>query len=133
MPVVAAVIRKGPEYLVGRRPERKRHGGRWEFPGGKVREGESDLEATRRELNEELDLAVTGLGATLYTAVDPGSPFRIRFIEVKVRGDARPLEHSALRWATPAELSGMPLAPTDARFVAEFLTQGAHWHGRSER
>jgi mutator protein MutT len=121
VPVVAAVIRRGPEYLVGRRPAQKRHGGLWEFPGGKIQEAESDLEATRRELAEELAIEVVSLGPVLFTTTDPGSVYRIRFIEARVVGSPQPLEHSELRWATPTELIEMPLAPSDARFVSECL------------
>ena len=56
--VIAAVIQRGDKYLLGQRPESKRHGGLWEFPGGKVHDGESRLEAIRRELAEELALKV---------------------------------------------------------------------------
>jgi hypothetical protein len=45
--VLASVIERDQRLLVCRRPLHKRHGGLWEFPGGKVREGESDLEAVR--------------------------------------------------------------------------------------
>ena len=38
--VVAAIIQRDGRFLVGRRPAHKRHGGLWEFPGGKVDEGE---------------------------------------------------------------------------------------------
>lgn len=115
--VVAAVVRRGDRYLVGRRPGHKRHGGLWEFPGGKVRTGESGLEAAARELREELALTVTGVGATLHTAQDPGSPFVIDFVEVDTTGEPRALEHSELRWCAPAELTGLALAPSDAAFV----------------
>ncbi len=50
--VIAAVIRRGPELLVCRRPAHKRHGGLWEFPGGKCEPGESDADTARRELLE---------------------------------------------------------------------------------
>jgi 8-oxo-dGTP diphosphatase len=40
IPVIAAIIRRGERYLVGRRPDGKRHGGLWEFPGGKLMDGE---------------------------------------------------------------------------------------------
>ena len=43
--VVAAVIERGGRWLVGRRPIGKRHGGLWEFPGGKVNDGETTLDA----------------------------------------------------------------------------------------
>ncbi|HSG49130.1 MAG TPA: NUDIX domain-containing protein, partial [Longimicrobiales bacterium] len=56
IPVIAAVIHRDGRYLVGRRPDDKRHGGLWEFPGGKLDPGESWLEAARRELSEELEM-----------------------------------------------------------------------------
>ena len=62
--VVAAVIRRGDTLLVGRRPEAKRHGGMWEFPGGKIDPGETPEDAARRELAEELALSVTAVGRT---------------------------------------------------------------------
>jgi 8-oxo-dGTP diphosphatase len=117
--VVAAVVRREERYLVGRRPEHKRHGGLWEFPGGKVREGESRLDAVRRELAEELDLRVTGLGRVLFSARDESAPFLIDFVETEVEGTPVPLEHAELAWLNSKELSELLLAPADARFVAD--------------
>lgn len=124
--VVAAVMRRDGAYLVGRRPGGKRHGGLFEFPGGKVRPGESDADALARELAEELDLRLTSAGPVLFSAADPGAPFRVHFVAVRARGVPTPLEHDELSWATPDELrSGrFPLAPSDARFVAEALSGG---------
>ena len=42
IPVVAAVIRRENKVLLARRPDHKRHGGLWEFPGGKIDEGETE-------------------------------------------------------------------------------------------
>jgi 8-oxo-dGTP diphosphatase len=50
--VLAAVVRRGDRYLVARRPAHKRHGGMWEFPGGKVEDGESTDQALQREVEE---------------------------------------------------------------------------------
>jgi 8-oxo-dGTP diphosphatase len=117
IPVLAAVIRRDDRYLVGRRPHEKRHGGLWEFPGGKVLEGESMLDAAARELDEELGLAVVSLGRRLFTVEDAGSPFVIEFYETDASGSPRALEHTELGWFTVAEHVGMDLAPADARFV----------------
>lgn len=121
IPVVAAVVEEAGRFLVARRPEGKRHGGLWEFPGGKVRETEGVLEAVRRELKEELGLDVEGLGRERFRVRDPGSHFLIRFVEVRVRGEPRLLEHSSLEWRSPAGLLELPLAPSDHRFVRECL------------
>lgn len=120
--VVAAVIARGKSYLVCRRPEHKRYGGLWEFPGGKVLDDESIVEAVGRELAEELDVTVLDVGQPLFVAQDPGSPFLIEFRPVAVRGEPRALEHTAVRWASVPELSQLRLAPADARFVREHLS-----------
>lgn len=122
IPVVAAVARRGDRYLVGRRPEHKRHGGLWEFPGGKLDPGESWAGGAARELEEELALTLVRLGRTLYETRDPRSPFVIRFIEAEVSGTIEAREHSAVGWFTPSELADMPMAPSDAAFVEEVLT-----------
>lgn len=120
--VVAAVVRRGDDYLLGRRPAHKRHGGLWEFPGGKVRDGESTLEAARRELSEELSLDVDGIGATRFTRRDPGSPFVIDFVEVSTTGDPEAREHEEIGWFTVGELADLDLAPTD-RVFADLLAR----------
>ena len=85
--VVAAVIEKKRKYLACKRPGNKRHGGLWEFPGGKVRENETDIEAVRRELAEELNVHVIEVGATLFKVPDPGSEFLIVFKSVRIIGE----------------------------------------------
>lgn len=122
--VVAAVVRQEDRYLVCRRPPHKRHGGLWEFPGGKLLRNETRAEAVRRELAEELDLEVTELGSVLFRAADEGAVFDILFIETSTAGTPVLREHSELGWFTATELGDLPLAPADARFAAS-LPAGA--------
>ena len=119
--VLAAVIRDGDRYLVCRRPAGKRHGGRWEFPGGKIQAGESRSQAAARELREELDLRLVSLGETVCSHRDPESPFLVHFMEATVEGSPTALEHEELRWVTAEELESLSLAPTD-RECADRLT-----------
>lgn len=119
--VVASVIRRNGRVLVCKRPEGKRHAGLWEFPGGKVRPGESVAGAVRREILEELGLKVESVGETLFTARDPGSPYVILFVETAVSGEPEALEHEEVQWLRPEALSSLPLAPADRRFVAARL------------
>jgi 8-oxo-dGTP diphosphatase len=123
--VVAAVVQREGRYLLGLRPRAKRHGGHWEFPGGKVQPGESTLGAARRELAEELDLRVVTLGRCRLSVRDDGSPFVIDFFDVEVEGSPTALEHEAVGWFTPDELRSLPLAPADARFAAGLASEGA--------
>jgi 8-oxo-dGTP diphosphatase len=116
--VVAAVVRRGDHYLVCQRPAHKRHGGLWEFPGGKLMVGESLAEAARRELREELGVEVTATGAVLHVAADPGSAFVIEFLEVTITGTPQPTEHALVAWVAAPALARLPLCPSDATFVA---------------
>jgi 8-oxo-dGTP diphosphatase len=124
IPVLAAVIRRGDHYLLARRPAHKRHGGLWEFPGGKLEPGESWLDAARRELREELDVDVVAVGEPVHRRRDPGSPFQIVFVEVEMEGEARATEHDELRWVVVGELARLELAPADAAFAARLRGDG---------
>lgn len=121
IPVLAAVIRRGQNYLLCRRPLHKRHGGLWEFPGGKVNPGETREAAATRELAEELALQARGIEAPLFTIQDSGSTFLIEFVPVEVHGEPRLLEHASLEWLTMREAAQLDLAPSDRRFVEHAL------------
>jgi len=56
--VVAAVIQRDGKYLITQRRESAVLAGLWEFPGGRVEEGETDQEALRREVKERLGVGV---------------------------------------------------------------------------
>ena len=116
-------MRDGDRYLVCRRPAHKRHGGLWEFPGGKLEPGESLLEAARREIREELGVDVRDVGKMMLAVADRGSPFVIEFVPVTIVGEPQCLEHSELAWVELCELRGLELAPSDRAF-AEFLDGG---------
>lgn len=123
--VVAAVISRGERYLVCQRAAGDRHGGLWEFPGGKLEPGESWLEAARRELREELGIeVVSGARSPRFVARDPDSPYEIGFLDVRIEGEPSCHEHQQLAWRSAAELADLPLAPSDRRF-AEHLTISA--------
>lgn len=115
--VVAAVVQRGDRLLVCQRPHHKRHGGLWEFPGGKCEPGESDHDAIVRELAEELGVQAVVTGEALFTVADHGSPYMIAFIPVTIDGEPACLEHAALTWEAPEQLLRLALAPSDWRFV----------------
>lgn len=115
--VVAAVVRRDGRYLLCLRPQHKRHGGLWEFPGGKVEKGESFERAIKRELDEELGLLAVSVGNVLYTSQDQDSVFRIHFLEVETDGEPVAHEHDQVTWCSSLQMVEIPLAPTDLRFA----------------
>jgi 8-oxo-dGTP diphosphatase len=117
IPVVACVIEREGRVLVCQRPSHKRHGGLWEFPGGKQEAGETRLAAARRELGEELGVEVTAVGPVAFAIVDPGSSFRIEFVPTTAEGEPRAREHPRIEWVGDAELLALPLAPSDAVYA----------------
>lgn len=116
--VVATVIKREGRYLVALRPPEKRHGGMWEFPGGKLDPCESLFDAACREVREELGIEVDRIGEILQIVRDPGSEFAIHFVDTQASGIPVPLEHTELRWCTPKDLRTIRLAPADAHFAA---------------
>lgn len=127
--VVASVIQREDRLLVCRRPAHKRHGGLWEFPGGKVEPGEDALAAVRRELMEELGVEVVSVGPVELSVSDPGSEFVIDFLPVEIEGDPACLEHAALAWLAESELTRLALAPSDRRYVLHRLGTQLHRPG----
>ena len=117
--VVAAVIQCSGRYLVAQRPNDKHHGDLWEFPGGKIKEFETESSAISRELKEELELTVTSVGSKL-AELDDGA-VALSFIEVSVTGIACLNEHQAIRWEAPDHLRKIDLCPLDRRFVEDVL------------
>jgi mutator protein MutT len=115
--VVASVIEQDRRLLICRRAVHKRHGGLWEFPGGKIEPDESDFDAVQRELGEELGVRVRAVGSVEFSMHDPGSPFVIDFLPVDIDGEPQCLEHSALTWVTEEALLTFPLAPSDRQYA----------------
>jgi 8-oxo-dGTP diphosphatase len=93
--------------------------GLWEFPGGKVHDGEAPAAALVRELAEELDVAVE-IGDPLTFAVHEEAGLRILllFYEAAIRhGEPRPREGQEVAWVPPADLRRYPTPPADAVLV----------------
>lgn len=85
--VLKSVIQASNRFLICQRRLHGRRAGLWEFPGGKVWDGESDFDAARRKLFEELNVAVVEVGPVEFSVADPGSDFVIRFPPVTIEGE----------------------------------------------
>ncbi len=113
------------QVLIARRPEGKAMAGLWEFPGGKVHEGESPEAALQRELAEELAIGVMSEAMTpfsfashVYEAFHLLMPvFRIERWE----GEVRAREHAALAWVAPGDLSRHAMPPADLPLIPTII------------
>jgi A/G-specific adenine glycosylase len=117
--VTAAVLQRGKDVLIARRPEKGLLGGLWEFPGGKVETGESLPEGLRREICEELGVEIT-VGEALGIYRHAFTHFKITlhaFHCTLLAGEPRPLQASDLRWVAPAELGSYPMGKVDRQIA----------------
>jgi 8-oxo-dGTP diphosphatase len=117
--VGAAIIACG-RVLACERADPPEVAGRWEFPGGKVEPGETEVEALIRECYEELGVRVE-VGDRIGRDVPLGHGRAVLRVYAArlVDGDLpRPLEHSELRWLTANELHSVVWLPADAPIVA---------------
>jgi 8-oxo-dGTP diphosphatase len=90
--------------------------GLWEFPGGKIGDEESPVEALQRELAEELGIQVTA--SQPYLNLHHEYPDRTVdlefFLVTEWNGEPAGLEGQGVRWVTPSELDATELLPADA-------------------
>jgi 8-oxo-dGTP diphosphatase len=101
--------------LVARRPEHVHQGGRWEFPGGKLRPGEGRREGLARELDEELGIRPTVARPLIHVIHDyPERRVGLDVWRVTAwAGQLRPREGQPLAWRAPAELDPAAFPPAD--------------------
>ncbi len=117
--VVAAValIDADGRVLLAKRPEGKDMAGLWEFPGGKLREGETPEAALVRELAEELSLDITeSCLAPIAFASHSYQDFHLLmplFVCRVWKGKARPAEGQELKWVFPEDMGDLPMPPAD--------------------
>lgn len=128
--VVAAVIaREDGRILIAQRGPGRRNPGEWEFPGGKVEEGEDPRAALVRECDEEMGCPIE-VGAPYETifVVNEKHAVLLLFYTARLRdGDPRPIEHSDLRWVTPQEMAAYELLEADRGLPAQFVRRFPHF------
>ena len=119
--VAAAVIRGvDGRILIARRADCQHQGGLWEFPGGKVEEGEGVEAALARELREELGIEVTRSRALIRVSHDyPDKQVLLDVREVEAfTGEPHGAEGQPLAWVTPRELSQYDFPEANKPIVA---------------
>lgn len=117
--VVCGIIYSGDKIFIARRKKGKSMEGYWEFPGGKIEDGESEKSALIRELHEEFGMKLTvqeRIGENLHQYDD----FTIRLIAYKCLFKEASFEltdHDAYEWVGRNDLSEYQLAPADLPLI----------------
>lgn len=118
--VVGAAIIAAGRVLACARSSPPEAAGRWEFPGGKVEPGETEVAALIRECAEELAVRIE-VGRRIGRDVRMGHGRSVlRVYAARLVGDAepQPLEHAELRWLRADELDSVPWLPADVPIVS---------------
>jgi 8-oxo-dGTP diphosphatase len=124
--VVAALIVQDGKLLVCQRTRHQTMPLKWEFPGGKIEEGEQPRDALRRELEEELGITAT-IGdevARFQHEYPNGGMVELRFYVVReFKGELENRIFKEIRWAKPKELPRFDFLEADLTLVKD-LAEG---------
>lgn len=120
--VAAALLGGDGRILLQQRAPTKAMAGLWEFPGGKMEAGETPESALARELREELgiELEEGALAPACFASAPLGDRHLILLLYIcrSWTGEPRPLDAAALKWASTAEMRGLPMPPADEPLIA---------------
>lgn len=127
--VVAALVHNAENprrFLICQRPAHKTRGLLWEFVGGKVEPGETKQEALVRECREELGVLIhVGEIYMELTHVYPDLTIHLTLFHAEIAsGTPQLLEHNAMCWITPEEISSYSFCPADEEILARLRLEG---------
>jgi len=133
--VCAAIIIHQQKVLLTLRPEDKRLGGYWEFPGGKLEPGESPHAALHRELREELDIEVDidRLLQQVEHRYEWGAVRIDGYLCSYTGGTIRHLEVADHAWVPFDQLDGYNILPADQPFIEWLKNQSKQEEEHSRR
>ncbi len=118
---VAILQKEHGEFLLASRPQGKPWAGWWEFPGGKIEQGEAPEQALIRELQEELNITPTQIQPWLQRRFDyPATHDSVAktvnlhfFFVMQWQGELMPREGQMLRWQKPSNVVVKPVLPAN--------------------
>jgi len=124
--VVAAVIEQEGRYLITQRRPTAVLSLLWEFPGGRVEEGETDAAALKREVRHRLGVEIE-VGQLISFVSHPYAQYTVDLYlyECSIRGgELAPLAVHAFKWVTSAEFDRYPFTPADEATMNKLLGVG---------
>ena len=114
--VVAALIKKDDKILIAKRTTGDEQLiGKWEFPGGKIEPGETELQAIEREIYEEFEIKIKDKKFIINNLCEyPNKTVDLRLYECDyITGDLKLHEHSEYKWVNKSEFLNYDLATAD--------------------
>jgi 8-oxo-dGTP diphosphatase len=117
--VAGALYDELGRILITQRPPGKALAGRWEFPGGKLHDGETPYAGLVRELREELGVELRGAERLMRYSVEyPGRTVWLdMWIVSSWSGEVAGLDGQAWKWVSPADLPGEDILEADQPIV----------------
>lgn len=124
--VIASVIRHNDKVLIAQRAKKDALYGKWEFPGGKMEEGETDHQCLQRELREEfgIEAEVGDYLCTSYFEHKETPMAMIVYWVPKYSGEMQLLDHQQVKWVTIDELSSYDFPEPDMPIIEKLMSHG---------
>ena len=119
--VVCGVIKNGDKYLITQRGDKKNYG-KWEFPGGKVKENEHPFDSIKREIREELGIEISP-SKEVYR--ETFNQFNLIFIFCVFEGDKKQItikEHLKFMFVNSNEFYNYDFLEGDINFIKNYKT-----------
>jgi len=121
---VIAIIKKQNNYFIQKRPSKGLLADLWEFPGGKIKEGESPKKALERELKEELDVQLTS-AEHLFNIKHFYTQFRVNLSVFSCTLESHPKIDATHQWVSFKNFSKFPMPSGSAKIIAKFRHRSA--------
>ncbi len=113
--VTAAILEKEGKILIARRKKGLHLAGKWEFPGGKIEDGETPEECLKRELREEFEID-TEIGEYICESVHDYGKHHIKLLVYRanhVSGEFHLNSHEEMQWVSLSEMKRFEFAEAD--------------------
>ena len=118
--VVAAILQKEDKILIARKKQGKPLAGYFEFPGGKIEEGETPEESLIRELMEEMNIKIAVkeyIGESIYEYGNDKVISLLGYTAEIIDGEIKLSDHDRYEWVTLEQINNYKIAPADIPLI----------------